>query len=71
MSYFQPINRNEINEIGDLVELGQDASPTHKTSMFRQLENRISFASLFNGSYNYESSQIWLTVLSNFSKIRH
>ena len=71
MSYFQPINRNEINEVGDLFELGQDASPTHKTSMFQQLETHIRFASLFNGSYNYESSQIWLTVLSNFSKIRH
>ena len=47
MSYFQPLNRNEINEIGDLVELGQDASPTQKTSMFQQLETRISFASLF------------------------
>ena len=69
MSYFQPINRNEINEIGDLVELGQDASPTQKTSMFQQLETRISFASLFNGSYNYEPSQIWLTVLSKELKV--
>ena len=69
MSYFQPVNRNEVNEVGDLFELGQDSSPAHKTSMFQQLETHIRFASLFNGSYNYEPSQIWLTVLSKEIKV--
>ena len=48
MSYFQPINRNEINEIGDLVELGQGASLTHKThSLGKTTDSLVSLLTPF------------------------